>query len=502
MEKMKVVNRDYLCVLRKHGNLVKFIQEPIERSIALESALKTALDNPNMSVLDLQNQMMMEFKDGNRPYISYLSPYSYNSSYVEGVSFPKEINYEKYKEELKEREQSRTEYNQRVYNYLKEKEGEDVFLNKVEETTEKDIEKFIKEKKERYYKDCIRYIDAYNYKAKLSLCEADSGNVMYSKESIGWNSYEYKVNEDVRIYVNTNFGYGYSSYFTLGLKYKGIDILPYSYVVNYFYADMRDIIRCTRNYDTSAGSWNLAFDFVEENANLAAKDPEKFCAKFLKNEINAMLAGLDHVVANPDAFLNKFSTMTSKDNDTSFITVRAQMNDGEKLKFKVYRFEMAVAFMAEKIMNALMLLNNLESVSTVYSPVQDAVLKVKEISMKGLPKVKECADKMIPKLNNLREALNKIGAGLERITSEIEKHEEVITSMVEERNKKGESVSFYSIEQEYKNTHKEYSNLCEEKKKLVDEQSKANEELRTRLDFLDVLNDCIDMVEKISDNER
>ena len=502
MENMKQVNRDYLCVLKKQGNLVKFVQEPIDRSIALESTLKTTLENPNMSVLDMQDQMMMAFKEHNRPYISYLSPYSYDSSFVEGVSFPKEITYEKYNEELQEREQARTVHYLNAYNHLKENEGEDAYQAKVKEYTEKDVEKFIKDKKETYYKKCIRYIDAYNYKTKLSLCEADSGNVMYSKESIGWNSYEYKVNEDVRIYVNTNFGYGYSSYFTLGLKYKGIDILPYSYVVNYFYADMRDIIRCTRNYDTSAGSWNLAFDFVEKTANQAATEPDKFCEKFLKNEINAMLAGLADVIANPDAFLNKFATMTSENNDSGFITVRAHMNVDEKSKFKVYRYEMAVAFMAEKIMNALMLLNNLESVSTVYSPVQDAVLKVKEISMKGLPKVKECADKMIPKLNNLREALNKIGAGLERITSEIEKHEEVITSMVEERNKKGESVSFYSIKQEYKNTHKEYSNLCEEKKKLVDEQSKANEELRTRLDFLDVLNDCIDMVEKISDNER
>lgn len=502
MEKMKVVNRDYICVLRRQGNLVKFVQEPIEQSVALESILKTTLENPNMCVLDMQDQMMLAFREDNRPYISYLSPDSYASSYVEGVSFPKEITYEKYNEELQEREQARTVHYLNAYIHLKENEGEDAYQGKVKEYTDKDIEKFIKDKKETYYKKCIRYIDAYNYKTKLSLCEADGDNVMYSSESIGWNWYEYKVNDDVIIYVNTNFGYGYSSYFTLGLKYKGIDILPYSSVVNYYYADMRDILRYLRNYSTQSKSWNHAFDFVEKTANQAATEPDKFCEKFLKNEINSMLAGLADVIANPDAFLNKFATMTSVNNDSGFITVRAHMNVDEKSKFKVYPYEMAVAFMAEKIMNALMLLNNLESVSMVYSPVQDAVLKVKEISMKGLPKIKECADKMIPKLNSLREALNKIDAGLDRITSEIKKHEEVITSMVEERNRKGESVPFYIVEQEYKNTHKEYSNLCEEKRKLVDERSKVNEELRTRLNFLDVLNDCIDMVEKISDNKR
>ena len=31
--------------------------------------------------------------------------------------------------------------------------------------------------------------------------------------------------------------------------------------------------------------------------------------------------------------------------------------------------------------------------------------------------------------------------------------------------------------------------------------AKVNEELRTRLDFLDILNDCIDMVENLDDKE-
>lgn len=499
---MKQVNRDCICVLRKQGNLVKFIQEPIEQSVALESLLKIALENPNMSVLDMQEQMMMAFKVNNRPYISYLSPYSYDSSFVEGVSFPREITYEKYNEELREREQSITEYNQKLYNYLKEREGEDAYQSKVNEATEVDVEKFIKDQKERYYRNSIRYIHAYNYKMKLSLCESDTDNVMYSKESIGWSCYEYKVNDDVEIYVNTNFGYGYSSYFTLGLKYKGIDILPYSIVVNYYYADMRDVLSYLRNYSTQTESWNLAFDFVEKTANLAATEPDKFCDKFLKNEINSMLAGLADVVKNPNAFLNKFSTMTNKDKDSGFITVRAYLNDDEKSKFKVYPHEMSVAFMAEKIMNALMLLHNLESVSTVYRPAQDAVMKLKEVATKGLPKIKECADKMIPQLNNLREALTKIDTELERITPDIKVHEDSITAIVKERNEKGESVSFYTIEQEYKNTHKDYSNLCDEKKKLVDERAKLNEELKTRLDFMDVLTDCIDMIENMCDKEN
>lgn len=501
MEKTKHVNKDYLCVLKRQGNLVKFVQEPIEQSVALESMLKTTLENPNMSVLDLQDQMMMEFKEGNRPYISYLSPYSYGSSYVDGVVFPQLITYDKYKEDLQKEEESIIAYNKRVCKYLQDTEGEDAYQAKVEENTEKDIEKYIRKRKEKYYTDALRYIHAYNYKTKLSLCESDTDNVMYSKESIGWRCYEYKVNEDVKIYVNTNFGYGYASYFTLGLMYKGIDILPYTSMINYYYADMRDILRWIRNYNTQSESWNLAFDFVEETANQAVTDPDKFCDKFLKNEINSMLAGLADVIANPEAFLNKFATMTSEDNDSGLITVRAHMYEDEKSKFKVYPYEMSVAFMAEKIMNALMFLHNLESVSTVYLPAQNAVLKVKEIATTGLPKVKECADEMIPQLNNLREVLNKIDTELERITPDIKVHEDSITAIVEKRNKKGESVSFYTVEQEYRSTHLEYSNLCVEKKKLVDERAKVNEELRTRLDFLDILNDCIDMVENLDDKE-
>ena len=77
--------------------------------------------------------------------------------------------------------------------------------------------------------------------------------------------------------------------FFLWLKYKGIDILPYSYVVKYYYANRMDIHRYTRMYDVTRDSWNLSFKFVEETANSAADDEESFVNRYILNEINQMV---------------------------------------------------------------------------------------------------------------------------------------------------------------------------------------------------------------------
>ena len=98
---------------------------------------------------------------------------------------------------------------------------------------------------------------------------------MLSTEDIGWTSYEYKANEDVVIFIHTNFGYGNSSYFFLNMRYKGIDILPYTSIVHYYKANIVDLCRHTRQYSMKRDSWNVAFNLVVEAANMAKNNPEK-----------------------------------------------------------------------------------------------------------------------------------------------------------------------------------------------------------------------------------
>ena len=264
-----------------------------------------------------------------------------------------------------------------------------------------------------------------------------------SKDSIGCSCKEFSITKDVKIYVSTNLEYGPSSYFTLVLRYKGVDILPYSSVANNYYADMRHVLMHTKNYTPQLESRNQALSFIQSITNLAQMDSENFCEKFIKNEIDSMLAGLAEVVDKPEEFLTRFSVKSCEDNNLGFVTVRAHMNDAEKLKFIDYPYEMSVVFMAEKIMNAIMLFHNLQSLSAVYPPAQDAINKIKKLAIVGLPKIKECVCNIICQLNQLRETWS-----------------------------------------------------------LVEERERVNREIKNRLDFLDVLTDCIDMVEKMCDNKR
>lgn len=269
---------------------------------------------------------------------------------------------------------------------------------------------------------------------------------LVNSESIGSDYREYIVNDDIKIHVATNLGFGNCSYFTLRLQYKGVDILPYSSAVNSYYTDMRDVLMCIKKYSPQSESWNLASDFIDSTVNLIKTDAEKFCEKFLKNEIDSMLAGLAKAVEDPGAFLNKFSTRTCEENDPGFITLRTYMNEKEREIFEAYPYEMPVVFMAEKIMNALMLLHNLQSLSAVYPQGYEAIQKIKELATAGVPKIDECISRIIYQLNQLRVA----GAS-------------------------------------------------EENGIQVEDSEKLNEEFKTRLDFMDVLTDCIDMIENLCD---
>jgi hypothetical protein len=115
------------------------------------------------------------------------------------------------------------------------------------------------------------------------------------------------ITDDIEIKIHTNFGFGWSSYFYLGLTYKGIKILPYSFFVKYYYADRRDIARYTRLYSTEHESWNYAFNFVENVAEQAAEGDESFATEFIMNEVNEMVYCLRRILNNPKDYFDNTS---------------------------------------------------------------------------------------------------------------------------------------------------------------------------------------------------
>lgn len=82
------ISTDYIAAVKSHNNVLKCIQIPLQKPIALIGELKAMLENPNRTVYDLQCKFSNDYKfEAKAWYICY--PYSYRSSYLSFIRPPK-----------------------------------------------------------------------------------------------------------------------------------------------------------------------------------------------------------------------------------------------------------------------------------------------------------------------------------------------------------------------------------------------------------------------------
>lgn len=118
--------------------------------------------------------------------------------------------------------------------------------------------------------DGIKYgiIEKYLQDIYMAYCHSqtrkqfNSSVLAYSHRKEGWHTDDFRLDSNFKISISTNFGYGNSSYFNLLLKYKNINIIPYTKIIYYKYANASSILHCTENYKVSDESWEACYDFV------------------------------------------------------------------------------------------------------------------------------------------------------------------------------------------------------------------------------------------------
>ena len=216
---------------------------------------------------------------------------------------------------------------------------------------------------------------------------------MFSTDTLGWSNFTYQVTDEIIITLGTNFGYGKASYFRLGLSYKGIDILPYSYMVKYYYANRRDLLRYTRLYDVAHDSWNLAFSFVEKAANMASESAEEFVRHWILNEVEDMVHRLHGVLENPDDYIQDILNKTGEKADCDYFTVR-NMYSNEKRRYGVFPEEMTMAIRSEKLTGALDFLGNLSALSATLPEIEAYIAEIKEMAVAIIPELDEMVKKL------------------------------------------------------------------------------------------------------------
>lgn len=472
---IKAMNKNYIGVVTRTENdnlCLKQVNISKEHTDLL-AKLQDMCNNPNRTLLDMQNEFVRTFTK--KEFFYLCLPYSYSSSYIDGINYPNCLTFEEYQTKI---EKKRTTLS---------KDG----IKRSAEQIEKRLSEYKEELKNSYYNNCKRYIDGYNFSKTSSSIKSQSNTVMHSTEDIGWTSYEYKVNEDITISIRTNFGYGSSSYFFLNLRYKGVDILPYSSIVKYYKANIIELRRYTRRYSMFRDSWNVAFDFVVETANTAKNAPEFFVKKWITNELTEMISGLRFIAQNPEAAINSFINNKNNDILNGFYYNVRNIWETEIKDYGVYKNEMRLAFKAEKITGALLLLEKLQPLTGLSSTIADSIDEIKRINKCLSPELERQIIKIQNDIKIHKQHLMSLEETLTTLEEKAVPHNKRIAELQEGKL----SYEKADIMKEYMKENPEYASLCPKIDDIKTKIAETKTHIRKREGFEDCLTECMERIQ-------
>ena len=497
-----IPNVDYICTVEADGNLACYKEYPMPELRGVEIELEAVAIDDSKSLLDLQ-KLAESLLPKKRDFLtSFLSPRSYLSAYVEEVKRPALLTKEDFQKKLDKMAEQLDSFEGPYVIEVRNRRFDEPPIQRV---VPKEVYKSYYLKnwnlriKKAYLELYSRYIHSVAYKTTLDeakVTERLGKEVkMYSTDNIGWTTYTYKINEDVTIQFDSNFGYGMSSYFHLGLFYKGIEIFPYSSYVRYRYANVRELLRHTFSYRQERESWSAALRYVVICANRAITSPDEFVGEFIWGEIEKMLKGLSEIC---DA--KEFNDCLNPENaeEVQYLGVRASRKDEQMAA--VLPNEMLMMLKSEKVVGALVILEKLKSLpiitDRVAAAIADVIFKLKKI----LPELENTINAATKDLREKEQRLPQLKVEQSDVAEKISRHEECVKALVDaEVGKVGEDdedsdleirAAMDAVHNKYDVEHPEYQELVALKKKLAEEEEFLNDAIPGRRMFLEELQKC------------
>lgn len=469
---------DYIGVVKEHSGTYKFEQIPIIKSLEIKEQLRAMCENPNRTLLDMQGAFAMKFKTDKQGYKCCL-PYSYDDSYINWVFYPQIKSYNTYQADKQARiAEIREDVKKKSFVSESEK------TQKIEERTAQ----YERQLKDVFLQAALRYIETMDFTATQARVNAMDAVKMSSHEVIGWATMEYRINEDLTINVLTNFGYGTSSYFFVNVCYKGIELLPYAQTVNYYYANMQDIIAHTRSYRAARDSWQIALDFVAGLSDQTCVGLERFAYEWIRNEITEMITGLKNIKQDSKKILAEIANNRRVDLG-NLVSVRS-MSDQEVAQFKVYPQELALLFKVEKISNALSLLKMLEQAAAIYPDAPRAIQTIKELNQSIVPEIPQAVEDINRQIGSLQEKLKPKDIELANARAQKKELDEQANAVYMELLKQNPALKRDMFETDYSKQHPELTKLENKIEQLASELQRLKTKIYDRQNFIDCLQKC------------
>jgi len=171
-------------------------------------------------------------------------------------------------------------------------------------TEEEKKNEVLKDKKD--LKEILEEHDlAYAIELAYENAENDSNIVAISHRKHGWAYPSFNLTKNLGVQFFTNFGYGNSSYFCIKLRFKNIDIIPFSEWVRYSDSRYDELLSYSQDYYVKNSSWKGAMAYTRSAVNLCVEDESKFIEKYITSECEWLVNGLKDIIAERRA-MNDF----------------------------------------------------------------------------------------------------------------------------------------------------------------------------------------------------
>ncbi len=393
IKKKEGVNFDYILTISESKENLMVNQIEIDRHNALIDNLIDMYHNTNYDVEDMDRYAKRKIIIRDQEFPFCLG-HNYRDHYIDDVTFPK-YNTKTYFQNISKLELQLENARKRGYDA------------KVREL-EKKLIKYNQKEKELYLQKALTFIYSLDYNHALKSNKIEKKYKIFSSEIHGRFSYNTDVNEDLKITTRTNFCYGSSSYFHIIVKYKDIELLPYSEWVKYYYAGYNEIMRFTRSYPSHRESWHNVMKFLVRYINNALTDPDSFVKNEVMSEVNGLLSGLEEIfLLDENKLSEKLDVKHIEDDDVRYIGISSarHANESEREYYKITPNECAMIFRMEKITGALHFLKSLNKLSNIYKDIQTVINRILELNNFIYPDVNNAIPPIEQEIKDLKRVL-------------------------------------------------------------------------------------------------
>lgn len=146
---------------------------------------------------------------------------------------------------------------------------------------------------------------AYSINLAYRYCHNNKDILTFSHRISGWANPVYRLTPNFTVELKTNFGFGNASYFYTKLTYKNIEITPVSEWIQYELAKFSEIVRYTRFHALEHDSWIEALTFCKSACNTSLVDEAAFVSKYIIEECEKMVTGLEEILVKDDFSIRK-----------------------------------------------------------------------------------------------------------------------------------------------------------------------------------------------------